>query len=216
MNTTPSSQTGSGAAATVGLQPAGGVPGVVAPGTQPAGSASETRQTGYGLPCAKCRTYYSANLLACPVCKNPERVSPTSAPALKCTEAAEVIPDANALEEERDRFLRQFKSQVYSSHMQINAAESFRCSLEDNHQGGFEPASVCKTCYENLQARADQLEAALHIDLKEATQLIYDAVWADPADPGKTYTNAAQALLTELRNRAGISAVLGPLQTMQH
>ena len=48
------------------------------------------------------------------------------------------------------------------------------------------------------------VEAALHIDLKEAAQIVYDAVWSDPSDPSKTYQNAAQALLTELRKRSGI------------
>jgi hypothetical protein len=28
----------------------------------------------YGLPCAECKTYYSAGLTACPVCKCRERV----------------------------------------------------------------------------------------------------------------------------------------------
>jgi hypothetical protein len=60
------------------------------------------------------------------------------------------------------------------------------------------------------------MEAALHVDLKEAAQIVYDAVWADTSDSNKTYENAAQALLTELRRRAGISAVLGPLQPLAH
>jgi hypothetical protein len=81
---------------------------------------------------------------------------------------------------------------------------SFRCSLEENHQGGHEPAAICKSCYDHLQERADLMEAALHIDLKEAAQIIYDAVWSDPSDTSKTYQNAAQALLTELRKRSGI------------
>src|SRR5438132_13598014 len=38
------------------------------------------RAIGYGLPCAKCRTYYAADLKACPVCKSPQRVSPLGAP----------------------------------------------------------------------------------------------------------------------------------------
>ena len=59
-------------------------------------------------------------------------------------------------------------------------------------------------------------EAALHLDLKEAAQIIYDAVWSDPSDPGKTYQNAASALLTELRKRAGMTALLGPFQTLSH
>jgi hypothetical protein len=54
------------------------------------------------------------------------------------------------------------------------------------------------------------------MDLKEAAQIIYDAVWADPSDPGKTYQNAANALLTELRKRAGIATLLGPFQSLTH
>jgi hypothetical protein len=36
----------------------------------------------YGLPCAKCRTYYLAKLPRCPLCKCPERVParPTASP----------------------------------------------------------------------------------------------------------------------------------------
>ena len=49
------------------------------------------------------------------------------------------------------------------------------------------------------------MEAALHIDLKEAAQIVYEAVWSDPSDPSKTYRNAARALLTELRQRSGIT-----------
>jgi hypothetical protein len=155
------------------------------------------------------------------VCKAEERVLPTlvadSAIAAEGAEPA-VIPvtDEAALEEERERFLREFKAQAYASHTQINVAESFRCSLEENHSGELEPAAVCQACYVRLQERVDLLEAALHIDLKEATQLIYDAVWSDPSDPTKTYHNAAQAVLAELRKRAGISAVLGPLQPLAH
>jgi hypothetical protein len=177
------------------------------------------RRTGYGLPCAKCKTYYAADLSACPVCKTEERVLPTDVAGIgsseQLPESAAPASDEAALEEERERFLREFKAQVYASHMQINAAASFDCSLEENHQGAFEPAAVCRSCYARLQERLDQLEAALHIDLKDATQVVYDAVWSDPADPSKTYQNAAQAVLAELRRRAGISAVLGPRQPLQ-
>jgi hypothetical protein len=34
------------------------------------------RAIRYGLPCANCRIYYSAELMACPFCKCKERVSP--------------------------------------------------------------------------------------------------------------------------------------------
>src|SRR5207248_5291715 len=34
------------------------------------------RHVGYGLPCAKCGTYYMADQSICPVCKCGERISP--------------------------------------------------------------------------------------------------------------------------------------------
>jgi hypothetical protein len=172
------------------------------------------KRVGYGLPCAKCKTYYAADLKACPVCKSPERISAKTVSAPPASTSSD--PDAVALEEERERFLREFKAQVYASHTQINAAASFRCNKDENHQGGYEPAAVCQPCHNRVQERTDLMEAALHIDLKEAAQVIYDAVWSDPSDPSKTYLNAANAILTELRKRAGIGAVLGPLKPRPH
>jgi hypothetical protein len=67
-----------------------------------------------------------------------------------------------------------------------------------------------------LQERLDIYEAAMHIELKEAAQIIYDAVWADPSDPTKTYQNAASAILSELRKRSGMTTVLGPFQPLAH
>jgi hypothetical protein len=178
------------------------------------------RRVGYGLPCIKCKTYYAADLSACPVCKTEERVLPmplvTVNSILRPTEAVVPAPDDAALEEERERFLREFKAQVYASDDETAAPSGLDCSLETSHQGTTEPATVCQTCYGRLQQRVDLLEAALHMDLKEATQVIYEAVWSDPSDPSKTYHNAAQALLSSLRKRAGISTVLGPLQPLAH
>src|SRR5216683_8308928 len=72
------------------------------------------RPTGYGLPCAKCKTYYASDLKACPVCKSPQRVSPIGAPVATAPLLGEEMPDGVALEEERERFLREFKSQLYA------------------------------------------------------------------------------------------------------
>src|SRR5581483_6151442 len=173
------------------------------------------QRTFYGLPCSNCGTYYGADLSICPICKSPERVSPATSPA-PVTLPAEPLPGAEELEEERERFLKEFKAQLFSAHTQINAAASFRCSLEENHPNGYEPAEVCSSCHTRLQERADQMEAALHIDLKEAAQIVYDAVWADSSDPSKTYQNAAQALLTELRKRAGIDLIRTTFQPYKH
>jgi hypothetical protein len=183
------------------------------------------RRIGYGLPCVKCKTYYAADLSKCPVCKSEERVSPivsasgVASPSLP--ESALPVPDEAALEEERERFLREFKAQVYAAHTQIDPGQiepgsSLGCTAEENHQGTFEPAAVCQGCYVRLQERVDQLEASLHMDLVEATRVVYEAVWSDPSDPSKTYVNAARAILAELRKRAGISAVLGPFQPLAH
>ena len=154
------------------------------------------RHVGYGLPCSKCGTYYMADQSVCPICKCGERISPTTLPAPAGLQNAQ--PDAGELEleEERKPFPKEFKSQL---------SASFRCSLEQNHQGGHEPAAICRPCYDHLQERVDLVEAALHMDLKEAAQIVYDAVWSDPSDPRKTYQNAAQALLSELCERSGIT-----------
>ena len=182
-------------------------------------SALGPRRIGYGLPCIKCKTYYAADLSSCPVCKTEERVSPfvdasTANPAVP--ESALPVPDDAALEEERERFLREFKAQALSSHAELDEELGLNCSVETNHHEESEPATVCKSCYARLQERIDQLEASLHMDLVEATRVVYEAVWADPSDPGKTYQNAAGAVLSELRKRAGISAVLGPHQPLAH
>jgi hypothetical protein len=183
-------------------------------------SALGPRRIGYGLPCVKCKTYYAADLSMCPVCQSEERVSPivdASAGSISSVpETALPAPDDAALEEERERFLREFKSQIQIEAGQIDAEKSSGCSIEGNHQGGFEPADVCQNCYMRLQQRVDLLEAALHMDMIEATRVVYEAVWADPSDPSKTYQNAASAVLTELRKRAGISVVLGLHQPLTH
>ena len=174
------------------------------------------RRVGYGLPCAKCKTYYAADLPACPVCQAKERVSPAASPMPVAVTPAEELPDPAVLEEERERFLQEFKSQAFNAGLEMPAPEPHHCSLPENHPSGPEDATVCQGCYERLQERVDQMEASLHIDLQEASQIVYDAVWANPSDPSKTYQNAAQALLTELRKRAGVDLVMGPLQRLPH
>ncbi|HXY14475.1 MAG TPA: hypothetical protein VEI26_08250 [Terriglobales bacterium] len=160
------------------------------------------KPVGYGLPCSKCRTYYPADLKACPICKSTERVTVTAVKVPVPVNPAEELPDPAVLEEERERFLREFKEQL--STLETSGSAFPRCLNEENHPGEFVSAAVCQSCYEQLQERVDILEAALQMDLKEAAQIIYDAVWADPSDPSKTYENAASALLTELRKRSGV------------
>jgi hypothetical protein len=212
-NATRTQQTKSGTAAPpVTLPQEAGVRHRPSPNSPVEGQA---RPVGYGLPCAKCRLYYAADLDACPTCHHQERVS-AAVPKIppKVVQAAEPVPNTEVVEHERDEFLRQFKSQLLDAHAQVaNVAESV-CTLGPHPTGELLQAEVCKACYERVQERLDVYEAALHIDLKEAAQLIYDAVWADPSDPNKTYQNAANALLAELRKRAGMNSLLGPFHQL--
>ena len=176
------------------------------------------KAAGYGLPCSKCHLYYPADLDVCPTCKHNQRVSPVVAkrPVHVSQAAVDPVPDTSVVEQEREEFLRQFKSQLLEAHAEVaNAAESV-CKFAEQHSDAAAPAEICEACYERLQERLDVFEAAFHIELKEAAQIIYDAVWADPSDPNKTYQNAASALMTELRKRAGMTAVLGPFQPLSH
>ncbi len=206
--------------------------------TEPARTAPSAAQgvhrIGYGLPCANCGTYYTADLNMCPVCQSGERVPAESVQSGGGTERVEQIaaqampsqtesqvgdetPDDTQVAAERERFLREYKAKIFSTH-KLNATVTFHCTLEHNHLHGYEPAAVCKSCFEEMEQKADRLDAALRMDLKEAAQIIYDAVWADPTpgDPGRTYRNAAEALLVELRRRAGTTLLLGSLKPYSH
>ena len=171
--------------------------------------------SGVGLPCAKCRVYYPADMNACPVCRSTDRVS-----AAAMATSVPVAPTAplkqNPAEDEREQYLKELKSQAFATHTQIDPTATFRCCLDQNHNGTVEPAAVCHSCYSEMRQLADRLEAALHIDLKEAAQIVYDAVWADSSDPTKTYQNAAAALVMELRKRAGLGLLLGSNRPLAH
>jgi hypothetical protein len=181
-------------------------------------AAPEVKPIGYGLPCAKCHLYYPANLDVCPTCKHNQRVAPVAPklPTRPVQAAPEPIPDSAIVEREREEFLRQFKSQLMEAHAEVAHGSEAACIFGEQHTNEHATAEICTSCYERVQEHADVCEAALHMDLKDAAQIIYDAVWADPSDPGKTYQNAASALLTELRKRAGVSTVLGPFQPLEN
>jgi len=181
-------------------------------------SAPEHKSIGYGMPCSRCRAYYPADMHVCPICKSPNRVSPTepAAHAYSLASAASQPATGTQIDDDRERFLKELKSQAFASHTQINATATFRCVLEHQHSGASEPAAVCHSCYGEARQQADRMEAALHMDTKEAAKIVYEAVWADTSDPNSTYLNAASALLSELRKRAGIGLLLGANQPLAH
>jgi len=178
--------------------------------------AAEKKPVGYGMPCSRCHAYYPADMQACPICKSTERVSPTQPAAHPAAAFAGQGATATPIDAERERLLKELKSQAFASHTQINAAPTFRCVLEHQHSGSTEPAAVCHSCYSDVRHKADIMEAALHIDAKDAAKIVYDAVWADTSDPNATYLNAAKALLSELHRRSGIGLLLGEHQPLAH
>jgi hypothetical protein len=162
------------------------------------------RSSGFGLPCANCRLYYPATLDACPACNSKERVSPHVVPALpKVPTAAKPSPGNAVVEQKNEAFLHQFQAQLFTTHTEP-ASSPLVCTLGEHQLQGPGAPSICKPCYDRLQQRMDVCQAALHMDLKEAAQIIHDAVWADPSHPSKSCTNAASALLIELRKRSGV------------
>ena len=193
--------------------------GAVAAAVAPQAARDETgrKAAGYGLPCSKCRLYYPADAEECPNCHHKERVgavAPKIPPRTTVQAAGAVTADSASVEKEREEFLRQFKSQLLDAHTKVVEGVESACSVEGHRASEPASAEVCKACYERVQERLDVFEAAMHMDLKEAAQIIYDAVWADPSDPNKTYQNAANALLTELRKRAGMNSVMAPFQPL--
>lgn len=177
---------------------------------------SAAKPTGYGLPCANCRLYYPADLDNCPTCSHHERVSPKvpKVPVKRAEAVANPVVDNAVIEQEREEFLRQFKSQRKGTHADVAQTAGATCILGEHRAGDDGGAVICQACYEHLQERLDVCEAALHIDAKEAAQIVYDAVWAEPSDPSRTYMNAASALLAEVRKRAGMNALSGAFQPL--
>src|ERR1700726_1700725 len=93
--------------------------------------------SGYGLPCAKCHLYFPADLDVCPTCKHNERVSPVvpKAPPRIAQPASDPIPDTSVVEQEREEFLRQFKSQLLEAHAKVVNAPEAVCKFGEQHSG---------------------------------------------------------------------------------
>ena len=183
---------------------------------------AEKKAIGYGLPCSHCHAYYPADMNICPVCKSPERVSPNQAVVYSTASGALLGAGAGiagaSVDEERERLLKELKSQVFASHNQINTpvTATFQCVLKHKHSGANDPAAVCHSCYSEVRQQADMMEGALQMDVKDAAKIVYEAVWADTSDPNATYLNAARALLLELHKRAGIELLAGEAKALSH
>src|ERR1700733_14646958 len=83
---------------------------------------SRPRQAGYGLPCAKCRRYFPADLDVCPICKGRERVSPNVAPLrrhLKAEAIAQPNPNVASPELQREKLPNETTSPVTAAPVEV-------------------------------------------------------------------------------------------------
>ena len=79
-----------------------------------------------------------------------------------------------------ERFLLDSRLLLCARADEINAGHTSLCILDENHTAQSEYASICLSCYDRLREKLDRTEAALLIDLREAAQIVYRAVWTDP------------------------------------
>src|SRR3954451_1129067 len=109
-NVTRSQQGSSAAAAQAALTKDTGARRMVSDGAEPL----SRKACGYGLPCSKCHLYYPADVDECPPCHHKERVSPIAPkiPIRPVEAIPEAVPDSAVVEQEREEFLRQFKSHL--------------------------------------------------------------------------------------------------------
>jgi hypothetical protein len=122
----------------------------------------------------------------------------------------EKMPLAGRRKEGASSFLVESKLLLCTNTDEVNTGISSPDILAENHNTQDDSVLVCLSYDQqreklaHTEAALAHAEAALLMDLREAAQVIYEAVWADPspAEPSRTYENAAQALLNELRHRA--------------
>src|SRR5581483_7687116 len=110
---------------------------------------SAEKHAGYGLPCANCKTYYTADLTVCPVCNSPQRVSPVA--AFPKIAPAEQLPDPKQIQAERERFMTDLNGQMVATPLSPEqATPANHCARPEKHPGSPVPAEICRTCFEDL------------------------------------------------------------------
>ncbi|PYX18098.1 MAG: hypothetical protein DMG87_15110, partial [Acidobacteria bacterium] len=183
----------------------------------------QQRPVRYGLPCVNCKAYYASDLPACPICKCAKRVPATGTeaestqtlnkpqggvlqPALRSfinldspRACRGKMPPAGRRNGGASTFVVESKLLLCTNTDEVNAGTSSPDILAENRNTQDESVLVCLS-YDQLReelahtdAALAHAEAALLMDLREAAQVIYEAVWADPshAEPSRTYKNAA-------------------------
>jgi hypothetical protein len=115
-------------------------------------------------------------------------VAPNALAALPVAAVAATPESSAAIEDDRERFLKELKSQAFASHTQINAAATFRCVLEQNHTAEFEPAPSAH-CYGKFAANRPSRSTHGRKKRPRSSR----RRMGGHLNPSKTYINAAAA-----------------------
>jgi hypothetical protein len=145
---------------------------------------SRPRQAGYGLPCAKCRRYFPADLDVCPICKGRERVPPNVAPLrrhLKAEAPAEPISNVASPELQREKLPNKITSPVAAAPAEVVIAPA-PISEENLHSA--EPELVVAPTLAADQVLPAPIPSTLSLEHKheEGRQEITSPIIAAPAE----------------------------------
>ena len=88
--------------------------------------AAKRRQTGYGLPCAKCHKYFPADVEFCPVCQAAERVAPVAA---RKVPSVQPVQSSAKLVQQTEEFSKQLEIPAFASAV----AAPVKVYVEDRH-----------------------------------------------------------------------------------
>ncbi len=64
-------------------------------------TSNRIKRAGLGLPCANCRLYYAADLDACPICHDADRVPATAAALAACVSTTNTSEPGHSVDQVR-------------------------------------------------------------------------------------------------------------------
>jgi hypothetical protein len=164
----------------------------------------QPRRAGYGLPCAKCRRYFSADLDACPICKGRDRVSPVISPAQTPSRTlAPVEPTliASSLELQRDRFPEESDSPLFEqeefSVQEVRNSPTLS-GLQERQLAETEPAAA---------ARPPETQVSVDLMLSDAS--LAQEPEDLPTRPECPMSTAKEDIVAQQKTDAALSALKG-------
>jgi len=151
---------------------------------------------GYGLPCSKCRMYYPLTWTAAPSALSPERVSPTAYQRCRSPNCSAIpAKSGRTFVDDRDRLLKELKSQIFQAHTQINAAAHIPLLHGPESRRKLGTGRRLPQLLRRASSTGRPNGSRLHIDLKRGGTVVYKAVWADSSDPARLTRTLPRAVI---------------------